>query len=89
MQILWLRARAAEAIGRHETTAGQSLAVAAVGVERLFLLPASLTCSYCEKDIAPDASRSVADDDSVWCADCYETADHVGERPAPTVPRGS
>ena len=46
-----------------------------------------LTCSHCCAPIAPTAPRSVAGDDSVWCASCYETAMHPGERPAPTVPQ--
>lgn len=45
-----------------------------------------LLCSLCCAPIPATAPRSVADDDTVWCADCYETAMHPGERPAPTVP---
>ena len=45
-----------------------------------------LACGCCAAPIAADALRSVADDDSVWCEACYETAMHPGERPVPTVP---
>ena len=46
----------------------------------------TLTCSLCSAPIPAHAPRSVADDDTVLCAACYETAMRPGERPRPTVP---
>lgn len=48
-----------------------------------------LECVICAETIPRDAPRSVADDDTVWCADCYETAGPAEQeqRPKPGLPQ--